>query len=442
MLVIRIISIAKIEEELKLMRRAITLMLLFATFLIIISNVNNFAFAARKPLQAPSVAIFTPEKYLDETYKINLDSVILEATKLGDANINNAFKSLYKTTRKDKAISIIQSIENGLLQYKETSAELYKDTSSLLSIIKKEVEEGEFNRYHDGIDFQVDMQGGNYVLSWLDDDNKEVVKNVPMPPLMYVILRGEYLPIRKGNNEVYVYRYWVNNGVTSGAKITDLYLENKFSQSYIRSKIESRFGKMSVSFKVSDNAKLSLTYPQGYLNFFVFKFFRIKEETLISFKPGQKNDFPFELEEVDGGIPGIIECFFDLSESDYVPYRKLTSEDPRMALDIFVGLGKGRFNYKGSTIGPVPLPASFEKAKFIDQIITYNAQAIAEGWIENQEVINFTTQGLANIKNSPNNKDQVRLFITALEGYYKANQILSEAYVLLKYNLQYLLLKM
>jgi hypothetical protein len=420
------------------LKRRVFMLVVFLSLL----AAGNAAFAARKSLQAPPIATFTPEQYLDETYKTHLGALILDAEKLGDANISSALRSLYKATRKDKSLLIIQGIENGLLQYKETNPVLYSVVSTQLSSIKAEVDDESFNRHHDGIDFQVDMPNVSYMISWLDDSGKEVIKRVPMTPFMDIVVKGEYLPVKRDNNEVYVYRYWVLNGAASSTRISDLYLENKFLQSYLKNTIERRFGKMSPKFKVSDNVKLSVFYPQGNLNYFTFYFSRIKEETQISIKQGQQNDYPFELEEIDGSIAGIIECSVLLFGRDYKPYMNLTTNDPSMAMDIFVSADKTRFFYKGNTVGPVPVPATFDKAKFIDQIITYNTQAVGEGWNDNQEVINFTTQGLTDIKGNLNNKDQVRLFITTLEGYYKAIKILSEAYVLLKYNLEYLLSKM
>ena len=79
--------------------------------------------------------------------------------------------------------------------------------------------------------------------------------------------------------------------------------------------------------------------------------------------------------------------------------------------------------------------------KFMDQIISYNNQAINAGWIDKPPVIVFTKQGLDTIKNNPYDKEHINKFLAKLEEYYSKNMILSEAYVLLKYNLQYLLSK-
>jgi hypothetical protein len=402
--------------------RKTVLLVFFTAIHLMFCNVGNHAIAARKSLQAPPIATFTPEQYLDETYKTHLGALILDAEKLGDANISSSLKSLYKATRKDKSLLIIQGIESGLLQYKETNPVLYSVVNTQLSSIKAEVEDESFNRHRDGIDFQVDMPNVSYMISWLDDNGKEVIKRVPITPFMDIVIKGEYLPVKRDNSEVNIYRYWVLNGAASSTKISDLYLENKFLQSYLKNKIESRFGKMSPKFKVSDS--------------------RIKEETQISIKQGQQNDYPFELEEIDGAVPGIIECSVLLFGRDYKPYMNLTTNDPSMAMDIFVSADKARFFYKGKTIGPVPVPSPFDKLKFIDQIITYNTQAISEGWNDNQSVIDFTKQGLTDIKSNPNSKDKINAFLAGLEAFYKANQIQPEGYVLLKYNLEYLLTKM
>lgn len=401
--------------------------------------------AARKPMQAPAPAVFTPEKYLADTYKDALAGAIRSSDALADAGFSSLLKSLYKITREDKALNVINILDSALLAYKDKKPDAYRSIRDQLTGLRSLVASRDFNNHETGIDFKVDAKNRRYVISWPGEvSGTDEIKIVPMPPVMDMVVNATYVPIDRRNQTVLAYRYWVTNSAANRAKIFSFNVLNTLDVSAVGREVERKFGKMWPTFKVADNIELNVKYPMGEVTYYNFTLFRIKEETSISTKPGNQNEHPYELEGLENSLPGIVGCFVDLIVDGglFEPYSPLTSEDPKMAIDTFLDDNPTCFQYTSNTIGPVPVPSPLDKLKFIDQIIAYNTQAITEGWNDNQTVINFTQTGMADIKNNPNSKDKITAFLSSLESYFKAKQIQPEGYVLLKYNLEYLLKQM
>ncbi|MBI4689270.1 MAG: hypothetical protein HY754_03235 [Nitrospirae bacterium] len=134
----------------------------------------------------------------------------------------------------------------------------------------------------------------------------------------------------------------------------------------------------------------------------------------VNYHPGLRMEHPFELEEIEESLPGIIECYVPVSDIEFNPHSVMSSENsPEMAGDFLSTKPDTRtkYMYSGNTIGPVPISSPFDKTKFIDQIISYNDQSIEEGWIDKQEVIDYTKAELAKIKNNLHDKNLMNLLV-------------------------------
>lgn len=109
--------------------------------------------------------------------------------------------------------------------------------------------------------------------------------------------------------------------------------------------------------------------------------------------------------------------------------------------------------WKGKTIGPTAPPADFKPAAFLDYIIDLKHQVATLGWIDNSGIVNSLDVKLDNAKKklsegqNASAKNILSAFINEVEAQGCATydncpsgkHLTSEAYALLKYNVQYLI---
>ena len=99
------------------------------------------------------------------------------------------------------------------------------------------------------------------------------------------------------------------------------------------------------------------------------------------------------------------------------------------------------------TLGPTAPPADFKPVIFIDYIISVKHEAFSLGWIKNKGIENSLDAKLENAKkkleqgNTTAAKNLLNAFINEVEAQ-KDKHLTSEAYGLLKYNVQYLIEKL
>lgn len=112
--------------------------------------------------------------------------------------------------------------------------------------------------------------------------------------------------------------------------------------------------------------------------------------------------------------------------------------------------------WKGKTIGPTAPPADFKPVEFLNYIINLKHQASSLGWITNKGIENSLDVKLDNAKAKLNQgntiaaKNILEAFINEVEAqgcesYEKCpsgKHLTSEAYALMKYNVQYLINKL
>jgi|SRR3989338_3868527 len=139
---------------------------------------------------------------------------------------------------------------------------------------------------------------------------------------------------------------------------------------------------------------------------------------------------------ISRGIPGLRDFRIDArlippsEESDITNEQIQTVED--------------KVAFKGKTLGPTAPPADFKATSFIDYIISMKHEAFSLGWITNQGVEQSLDAKLDNAKkkleqgNTNAAKNVLEAFINEVEAQ-KDKHLTSEAYGLLKYNVEYLI---
>ena len=96
----------------------------------------------------------------------------------------------------------------------------------------------------------------------------------------------------------------------------------------------------------------------------------------------------------------------------------------------------------GKTLGPVAPPDTFSPQKFLERLSSITDESLKEGWIEDKKVAQELKKRLESARQAAETEDQNRLEST-LRGLLKKveeerdRSLLSEAYALLKYNVQY-----
>lgn len=116
---------------------------------------------------------------------------------------------------------------------------------------------------------------------------------------------------------------------------------------------------------------------------------------------------------------------------------------PEEALSIIQAV-EDKASFKGKTIGPTAPPADFRPVEFLNYIITLKHQSTSFGWIKNAGIEQSLDAKLDNARkklkeeNITAAKNILNAFLNEVEAQ-NGKHLTSEAYALLKYNVQYLI---
>jgi len=118
-------------------------------------------------------------------------------------------------------------------------------------------------------------------------------------------------------------------------------------------------------------------------------------------------------------LPGIVHCWSMV----IIPHARL----------VFLG---------GNTLGPVAPPDTFDPQKFLGRLSSMIDESLKEGWIEDGNVVQDLEKGLESARGAVKSGDEKQLESTLRDLLEKVEKekgrsLLSEAYALLKYNVQY-----
>jgi len=288
------------------------------------------------------------------------------------------------------------------------------------------------------------------------------IKAVWEPPIKVdVIVRGE---VRFSPSiEKYIYDYKVANLKTSKQKVQRFAIEYKILpkrliETYKPLKNEEDYKRQfreydkiwknglneierNVTVKRPDeNWRLSFCSPILYFYYetFVWRWVDVKEHRR-GILPGSSQE-GFVLE--DSNLPGIIQCF----AKGYTPALTVPEEGTSRKIsdhysEITKYYGKG---VSGKTIGPVPPPERFVAKTFLDQVLSYVKESEEQGWIETNRTANNIEESLNKIGKYLTShkfsqaKEEIKSLLKEIETL-KERELITEAYGLLMYNLEYLL---
>ena len=145
------------------------------------------------------------------------------------------------------------------------------------------------------------------------------------------------------------------------------------------------------------------------------------------------------------GLPGIVNAYFQGYVEDVVfPYEPPDEiEDPLTEIDLNVE--KSYVSRK--TLGPTAPPADFKAIDFLNYIISMKHEAFSLGWITSYGIEQSLDAKLDNAKKKieQGNKNAAKNILGAFINEVEAQRdkhLTSEAYGLLKYNVQYLIGKL
>jgi len=269
-----------------------------------------------------------------------------------------------------------------------------------------------------GIKFSVDKKRRVYIVH--DDYVGDFTNEMAFPPLMDITIEARYELVKEGAAEK-VYKYVLINGSSSEASMYSFELQSLFPpRSWPVRGYERRF---------EDGVVSNLYYPNTTLyttNF--FKLYQFKYGDYADVAPGERSKEHFEIKDIEGSLPGVLSVYIRVSG-----FVTPSVEDP-----FYTASRNKLFHYSGKTVGPVPEPETLEHEKFLGKIIEYNKESIKQGWNYDKTVIEFTENGFSKISNSTFNAEVIDIFLKELDVFYSKGKILSEGYVLLRYNLEFL----
>jgi hypothetical protein len=178
-----------------------------------------------------------------------------------------------------------------------------------------------------------------------------------------------------------------------------------------------------------------VTYPEGWR---VFEAFQDKKTVRwadtkynrLGFSPGDSlSGFSIS----SRGIPGIVKCYAG-------GYTKIPSfEYGQAPFDVrpgFFGNSVG-----GKTVGPVKTAADFSPVDILDHLISIVEESFTLGWIENKQLTDLFLSNLREIKDDlvegrmESSVDKLKKLQDRFE-FQKESKLTSEAFSILKYNIE------
>ncbi|MFQ5906276.1 MAG: hypothetical protein ACE5JA_06855 [bacterium] len=135
------------------------------------------------------------------------------------------------------------------------------------------------------------------------------------------------------------------------------------------------------------------------------------------------------------GLPAILECQILVWRKNPVTYLTMKHHTHS-------SVQEGCRILTGKTIGPVAPPEEFDPGQFVGELALMIDQSLTEGWVEDKNVAQDLRNRLGSARQAAETEDQRRLKSTLVELLSKVEKekdrsLLSEAYALIKYNVQY-----
>lgn len=271
---------------------------------------------------------------------------------------------------------------------------------------------------------QFDERRGVYLFSWTNREGKRKVLVHDPPTKVDVIIESQTQ--KSGDGKAFLYSYTLRNLVTSQQKLQSFNLEIRAPISHVQ---RPDPGWYSTPF--TDYLKTVLKAGDGW-HWADTKFRR------AGIPPGHtQRGYSFD----SRGLPSVVTCYVN-GYWKPLTFVKGESEDPPMGL--LDALNPITWKHPhGMTVGPADPPDPFVPASFTEKILEYVSISIKQGWIESAQIDRHLVSGISEVQGAIEKGDKPRAaktlddLLSTVERE-KEKSLLSEAYALLKFNLEYL----
>jgi hypothetical protein len=261
----------------------------------------------------------------------------------------------------------------------------------------------------------------NFSLAWIghDGNSKSVVYNPPSKVDVVVSGRVDWQPAGR----FYRYSYSLHSLPSSGQKLGSFYLETRSPVDGMRSPDGSW-----ALWLLSDYLKEQLRVREGLTWSQVM-------QGRDGLRPGESAaGFSFH----SGGLPTVVACYV----RGRTELRGGQGEEIPEELHAAIDEVAWRIP-KGVTVGPADPPQRFEADSFLSAFHDYLGVSLQNGWIESTQVAEQIDKSLELLRQTIKSGERkrtdriLRELLSRIETE-KDKTLLSEAYALLKFNLEYL----
>jgi len=265
-----------------------------------------------------------------------------------------------------------------------------------------------------------DEKSGNFLLQWTGrDGTRKTIVYEPATKLDPVIAAGvEY----DGKADRFRYSYGLSNLPTSRQKLTHLYLELRAPIQEVKAPDATWHSK-----PFTDFLREKFKVEGGWVWSQVM-------QGRIGLLPGEK---AVGLSYLSSGLPAVVRCYAQ-------PHPILVGIGEELPEELHAAIHREMWTIPyGVTVGPALPPQPFEPASFARRIIGMVDVSLQEGWIESPTVAQEIRTLLGNAVAALQRQDITQaasIVRTLLQRVEQENErtLLSEAYALLKFNLEFL----
>jgi hypothetical protein len=423
----------------------------------------------RRPLAPPPPVEFRPLEHVSQEYLAELAGLGEAIEELGEPGPKELLDVLTSTLDQplllDTVALLLENLED-LLGRTSPGDEARRSGGEEAAawarrvrdrILSREVYPGYLGDNYP-IELEADPERRVYVLKWRDWSSdghwgsytgEYVVWEVPFVPRMEIAVAAIFVETTGPG----AFGYRVRNGLNSrpSTGIRHLFVESVgLTVERIR-----LVGQGMIHHSLPDGNRVSLSVPwtsgsNVYPRNFHFALYDSPRPDAMGVraKPGEELAFPPILEVPWPSLPGVVRCWVDAG--DYSPRLNAHAVPEHAVRMFYTGGGEVRTeagvkivranHYDGKTIGPVPVPVPEpdERAEFVERIGEYLREARYWGWCPDGELADRLEAELARIDPSAPDPEQIARLLQEVELAAESGHLLHEAYVLLKYNLEYL----
>ena len=408
------------------------------------------AHGERRILSAPSRVVFSAKNHMSAEYRGLVNSFCELAAESASREHTDVCLSLETTLNQGRLLSTVRQLQSRLLESTRLAGRNVDPlVSKLLEVLRAIETKIDSGRYvlSVPVEFSVDEEAREYRLhwrKWLGADRWSgswsgdlVTRRVKFIPMMRLTVRGFYQSSDGG-----AFGYEVRTGAGSEGSASEIWIEALgLTTERLRRLASSRM------YHKRSNVTYAIRPPgRGYLQDFRLQCFDVAEY-IVTAGPEERLSFPPLVKVPWQQLPGVVKCWVGILDFPY-PIGMDSEVDPADLSEMFSGfeivnsaVGRKkvpRAMYHGKTIGPVPIPERDHRQAFASKIREYFQEALYWGWASDAELAGKIDDQLGELRRDPSDRQLVAGVLKEIEAGHQSEQLLEEAYILLKYNLEYL----